>query len=267
MGDSLLSTLEVAMGGGKLSAPVVTVTLFWVIVLLYYALIDAAPTALMAMKSLFPDNWWCAWSYALMHVNKEHIWNSVLSLLIYGSWYEMVNGSVAYMFLLAVCAPLGSLVHVATRDDALMGFSPVTFGLMTAPLVGIALNWKETQRPAIRLLAYVPLAAMVIWLQATAPPQVSVESNMAGAVGGVLVALVTSRNEILEKWEAALAVTGALGIVVFAAIAPMLDENFYPYLFGVGLPGGLLLFYSLRCYMRLGNQVQITQPGQEMTRV
>jgi membrane associated rhomboid family serine protease len=267
MSDSLLSTLQVTMGGGKLSAPVVTIILFWVMVLLYYALIDTAPTALMAMKSLLPDNWWCAWSYALMHVNKEHIWNSVLSLLIYGSWYEMVNGSIAYMFLLAVCAPLGSLVHVASRDDVLIGFSPVTFGLMTAPLVGIALNWKEIQRPAMRLLAYVPLAAMIIWLQATAPVEVSVESNMAGAAGGVLVALVTSRNEILEKWEASLALLGALGIVVFAVIAPMLDGDFYPYVLGLGLPGGLLLSYSLRCYMRLGNDLQITQPGQELTRV
>lgn len=269
MSDSqFMNSLQVAMGGGKIHAPTVTLALFWIIVILYYALVDTAcPFALGAVKANFPDNWWEAWSYALMHVDKEHVWGQILSLFVYGAWFEMVHGSISMLGLLSVCTPLGSYIHVANRDGPLLGLSPVVFGLMTAPLVAIGLNWREMPHPWLRLTAYIPLAAMIIWQQAQAPDEVSVEAHLAGAAGGVLVALAMSRNAVLEKWEAFTAIGASATIIIFGFSAPITDSDLWIYILALGIPGGLMMYRSIRAWLRLGSQDSMAQDGQEMATV
>ncbi len=269
MSDSqLMNSLQVALGGGKIHAPTVSLCLFWVVVVVYYALVDTAcPLALGAVKANFPDNWWEAWSYALMHVDKEHVWGSILSLFVYGAWFEIVHGSVPMLGLLSVCTPMASYIHVATRNGPLLGLSGIIFGLMTAPLVTILLNWKEMSHPYLRLTAYIPLAAMIVWQQAQAPDEVSVEAHVAGAAGGVLVALAIGRNAILERWEAYVSIGASAAIVVFGLTAPMANSDLWIYVMALGLPGGLMLAQSIRAYLRLGSQSSMAQDGQEMATV
>lgn len=266
-GHPFLNSLQVALGGGKISPPVVTVLLFWIVTILYYALVDTAPYALGAIITDFPSNWWEAWSYCLMHVDKEHVWGSILSIFVYGAWFEMVHGSIGLVALLSVCAPLSSFIHLATRNGMLLGMSGVIFGLMTAPLVAIFLNWKEMPHPWLRLTAYIPLAAMIIWQQAQAPDEVSVEAHIAGAAGGVLVALVISRNAVLERWESFLAMGASASIIALGVIAPMVDSDLWIYVMALGGPGALMLCRSVQLYMRMGSQSSMEQAGQEMATV
>lgn len=258
--------LQVALGGGELSPPVVTVTVFWTLCVLYYALVDTCPFALMVTRAALPDAWWGAWAYALMHVNKIHLWGCLMSWVVYGAWFELVHGSTALVAVLAVAAPLGSFVHVLSNDGPLIGLGPVVFGLMAAPIVAIAINWRELPYPLMRLAAYLPLAAMIAWGQITAPPEVTVAANMAGALGGFLVACVVSRNAVLERWEAWVAVAAAVAVVGLGVAAPIADRALWIYLPALVLPGLALLARSAMHLAALGNRLHIVQPGDEMSR-
>ena len=262
----MIHALKVALGGGDLSPPVVTVTVFWMICIIYYALVEACPYTLMMTRAALPDAWWGAWAYMLMHVSKVHLWGCLMSWVVYGAWFELVHGSIALVAVLAVSAPLGSFIHALRNDGPIVGLSPVVFGLMSAPIVAIAINWRELPYPLMRLAAYVPLAAMVIWLQATAPPEVSVAAHMAGALGGFLVACVVCRNAVLVRWEAWLAVAAAVAVIGLGVAAPIADSDLWIYFLALGLPGLALLARAVMHLVALGTRLQIIQPGDEMAR-
>jgi hypothetical protein len=90
---------------------------------------------------------------------------------------------------------------------------------------------------------------------------------MSGATAGVLVAMVVSRNAIVERWGSFMAMRAAAGIVLIGLIAPMIDGDFWIYIFALGGPGAMMLSQAVLGYVRLGSSNEIAQPGQEMTTV
>lgn len=241
-----------------LHAPVLSLYLTAVIAALHYSLSSACTDPLRANGGDPLDDWWRPWTYGLAHADDDHLWGNLSGLLMYGAWFEAVHGTPALGALVATTLPAASLAHALASDRYLRGFSGVVFGLLTCPVVSLAMNWSEMQMRWVRLAVYLPLVLLIVIDQVYASDKICVEGHAAGAAAGALVAVVLGRNFVEQPWELGAAWAAVAMLLAYAVVAVSVDPETWVYGLGVALP--TLLALAPRAAIRTWDHLHPSSP-------
>ncbi len=219
-----------------LTAPVLTIYLTVIVACFHYALDPGCNRSLRASGSDPLEDWWRPWTYGFAHADADHLWGNLAGFAVYGGWFEAVHGTPALGVLVGLALPCGSLAHVLISDSYLRGYSGVVFGLLSCPVVSLALNWHQMQLRWLRFAVYAPLIVAIVVDQVYAGDNVSVECHAAGAVAGALVAVVLGRNIVEELWELVAAWLSVAAFVGYAVVALAIDSEVWIYALAVIVP-------------------------------
>jgi membrane associated rhomboid family serine protease len=166
------------------------------------------------------------WTYSFFHYNSLHIATNLVTLAIYGGICEYEQGPIRTFVINTYAIFLGAVGSVlearATHEDSLiLGASGGIYGLLASISGYLAINWKECEKfkkfMYIIILASECISDIVIntvYLQGN----VAYGNHLGGFIGGALMSIAVSRNDVVLKWETTLRIFCA----VLVSLLPLL---------------------------------------------
>lgn len=164
---------------------------------------------------------WTSITYSVFHKTTDHLVPNMIMLAIVGSWYEYINGFMRTLMMILITALVSGLTHVMYKcliDDinSVKGASGSVFGLLTAPVASLVMNWSEMQFAWFRLVYFASCGVAIVIVQGSAGCE---EGHIAGACTGFLWGLYEGENMTRRAWEwwvSAVAVATVFAFVVCA---------------------------------------------------
>ena len=173
------------------------------------------------------ESWWVYPATLVSHSSNTHFVSNIIPFIFFSSFLEIFHGNFTAFIVFWYSGLNGVLWEVAFFNSTVLtrytGTSPSLYGIISAYLSHIILNWKEAPLKYIWILVLL-VEVCVIVVSAVYDENyrqtVAHFSHIFGFVQGFLISLNTIRNVIVKKWETRLQIVSFL-ISIALSIYPI----------------------------------------------
>lgn len=149
------------------------------------------------------------YTYSFFHFNSLHLASNLVTLVLYGGICEYEQGPIRTAIINIYAIIIGAVGAVleakATKEESLiLGASGGIYGLMASIIGFLIINWKEA--PRIKRFLYILLLSSacisdIVISTVYDKDNVAYGNHLGGFIGGALISIAVSRNDVVLKWE------------------------------------------------------------------